>query len=131
MRPPSSTEGAPALRTVQSDRRAPSLHSTPSHAADHATPDNAVDGPLGPTQSIVSVLNNPAQHSALKHLALPKADAWVLVPPLLAAGTLPDVRMEDFAAFLNATERDFLRYEAALQSEHDHKTASLLTGMLS
>lgn len=119
--------GAPAH---PADRRAPSLHSTPSHAADQSTAaDPPPQGPLGPTQSIVSVLNNPTQYSALKHLGLSKADAWMLVPPILAAGTLPDVRLEDFRAFLNATEREHQRYEAALQSEHDHKTASLLSGM--
>lgn len=120
--------GAPAP-----DRRAPSLHSTPVHAAD-TTADSgedihgSIDSRLGPTQSIVSVLNNPSQYSALKHLGLSKTDAWMLVPPLLAAGTLPDVRMDDFNAFLRATEREHARYEAALKSEHDHKTASLLSG---
>lgn len=133
MRQPNSNAGAPRVHTSSNvdspDQRAPPLHSTPSHAADHAN-DAAqpVDGPLGPTQSIVSVLNNPTQYSALKHLGLSKADAWMLVPPLLAAGTLPDVRLDDFSAFLKSTEREHQRYKAALQNEHDHKTASLLSG---
>lgn len=97
----------------------------PTAAGSPSLPDD--DGaPLGATQSIVSVLNNPAEYNYLKHLGIAK-DAWMLVPPLLNAGVLPDVRMEDFEAFIDAIGREHRRYESARDSEHAHKTAALLS----
>ncbi len=106
----------------------PLHHNTPDYTPPIKIPPTPEeDGALGATQSIVSVLNNPAAYSYLKHLGIAK-DAWMLVPPLLSAGVLPDVRMEDFTAFLESTGREQGRYEVARDSEmHAHKTAALLS----
>lgn len=85
--------------------------------------------PSAPSNALVTVLNNPSEYSYLKLLGLGRAqEAWELTPPPLPPGILPDVSLEDFQAFFNATAHAQRRYEHARQGEAEQKTAQLLEG---